>query len=148
MSRTGRLRHLCESGALRVEALADIISISGSDLGEDDMADADWLFPLKDVEAKLPPGPGSLRFRYALRRGTMKLGLYAPAGSDDQTPHGQDELYFVISGTGFFLKNGERRAFAPQDAIFVEAGAEHRFVDFSPDFAAWVVFWGPEGGEG
>ena len=112
------------------------------------MPDAEWLFPLEDVAANLPDAAASLRFTYALRRGTMKLGLYAPRGADDQTPHRQDELYFVVSGGGFFLKNGIRKPFAPDDAIFVEAGAEHRFEDFSPDFAAWVVFWGPEGGEG
>jgi mannose-6-phosphate isomerase-like protein (cupin superfamily) len=112
------------------------------------MPDAEWLFPLEDVATNLPDAAASLRFTYALRRGTMKLGLYAPRGEDDQTPHRQDELYFVVSGSGFFLKNGIRKPFAPDDAIFVEAGAEHRFEDFSPDFAAWVVFWGPEGGEG
>tara|TARA_R110002073_G_scaffold49320_2_gene131727 strand:- start:169 stop:279 length:111 start_codon:yes stop_codon:yes gene_type:complete len=31
--------------------------------------------------------------------------------------------------------------------IFVEAGAEHRFENFSEDFSTWVVFWGAEGGE-
>ncbi len=31
--------------------------------------------------------------------------------------------------------------------LFVAAGAEHRFEDFTQDFAAWVVFYGPEGGE-
>ena len=111
------------------------------------MTDRDWLFSFKDVEAGLPDEPASMRFRYALRRGTMKLGLYAPRAEDDQTPHDQDELYFVVSGSGGFLKNGERKSFAAHDAIFVEAGAEHRFVDFSDDFAAWVVFWGPDGGE-
>ncbi|MDB5483599.1 MAG: cupin [Caulobacteraceae bacterium] len=114
---------------------------------EDPMADADWLFSLRGAEARLPDGPGSMRFRYSLRHGTMKLGLYAPRGQDDQTPHDQDELYWIVSGSGFFLKNGEREPFAPQDVIFVEAGADHRFVDFTPDFAAWVIFWGPEGGE-
>ena len=111
------------------------------------MPDAEWLFPLKDVEATLPDERASMRFTYALRRGTMKLGLYAPDGRDDQTSHRQDELYFVVSGSGFFMKNGERKPFAPHDAIFVEAGAEHRFVEFTSDFATWVVFWGPEGGE-
>ena len=31
--------------------------------------------------------------------------------------------------------------------LFVPAGVEHRFDDFSDDFAAWVVFFGPKGGE-
>lgn len=112
------------------------------------MADTEWLFPLADVVAQLPADPATLRFHYALRRGTLKLGLYAPRGRDDQTPHRQDELYIVVSGGGYFRKNDERRPFAAHDVIFVEAGADHRFEDFTDDFSAWVVFWGPDGGEG
>lgn len=67
---------------------------------------------------------------------------------DPQTPHPQDELYIVVSGCGQFSKNGEIRPFKPQDVIFVEAGADHRFEDFTADFSAWVIFWGPDGGEG
>jgi len=32
--------------------------------------------------------------------------------------------------------------------LFVPAGVEHRFENFSDDFATWVIFYGPEGGEG
>ncbi|MDR3471614.1 MAG: cupin domain-containing protein [Devosia sp.] len=112
------------------------------------MADADWLFSLKNVEARLPDDPTTMRFHYALRHGTMKFGLYAPTVDDNQTPHKQDEIYFVISGSGYFIKNGERRAFAAHDAIFVESGADHHFAEFTADFATWVIFWGREGGEG
>jgi hypothetical protein len=31
--------------------------------------------------------------------------------------------------------------------LFVPAGAEHRFEDFTDDLTVWVVFYGPEGGE-
>jgi len=107
--------------------------------------DGEWLFPVAAVAAQLPDE--AMRFHYALRHGTMKLGLYAPRGQDIQGPHKQDELYVVVSGMGWFVKTGERRAFAPHDVLFVEAGAEHRFEEFSADFAAWVIFWGPDGGE-
>ena len=33
------------------------------------------------------------------------------------------------------------------DALFVRAGIVHRFEDFAADFATWVFFYGPEGGE-
>ena len=59
----------------------------------------------------------------------------------------QDELYIVISGKGEFVKAGERRHFGPRDVIFIEASADHHFKHFSADFAAWVIFWGPDGGE-
>lgn len=109
--------------------------------------DAVWIMRLADVAARLPDDPGMMRFHYALRHGTMKVGLYAPAGLDTQGPHKQDELYIVVSGSGFFVKGSDRRAFGAGDAIFVEAGVAHRFEDFTGDFAVWVVFWGAEGGE-
>ena len=107
----------------------------------------DWLFQLETVAAALPDDSSPTMFAEALRHGTMRLGLYAPRGSDTQTPHVQDELYVVVGGSGTFVKGGEKRQFAPNDVIFVEAGADHRFLDFTPDFAAWVIFWGPSGGE-
>ena len=33
------------------------------------------------------------------------------------------------------------------DLVFAPAHAEHRFEDISADFATWVLFYGPEGGE-
>jgi len=77
----------------------------------------------------------------------MRAGVYAPRGSDPQGPHDQDELYIVASGSGVFVKGETRRAFRPGDLIFVEAGVAHRFEDFGDDFATWVIFWGPKGGE-
>jgi mannose-6-phosphate isomerase-like protein (cupin superfamily) len=82
-----------------------------------------------------------------LENGSMELGYYKPAVSDGQSPHDQDEIYIVQSGTGSIIRSGEKTSFAPGDALFVAAGVEHRFVDFSDDFACWVVFWGPPGGE-
>lgn len=82
-----------------------------------------------------------------LENGSMELGYYKPVGSDGQSPHDQDEIYIVQSGTGALVRNGEKSPFVPGDALFVAAGIEHRFVDFSDDFACWVIFWGPTGGE-
>ena len=48
---------------------------------------------------------------------------------------------------GTFSKGGEVREVKAGDVIFVEAEVEHRFESFSEDFASWVIFWGPEGGE-
>ena len=79
--------------------------------------------------------------------GTLTVKLYAPRGSDPQTPHTRDEIYVVIRGTGDFICAGERRKFAPHDFLFVPAGMEHRFENFSDDLAIWVFFYGPEGGE-
>lgn len=82
-----------------------------------------------------------------LEHGSMELGFYKPDGVDPQTPHSQDEIYIVQRGTGIFYSGDERQPFEPGETLFVPAGAEHRFEDFSEDFCAWVVFYGPDGGE-
>ncbi len=64
----------------------------------------------------------------------MKFGLYPPQKIDPQGPHQQDERYVTISGSGRFVKNGEEKPFQPHDVIFVEAGAEHGFIDFTEGF--------------
>lgn len=87
------------------------------------------------------------RYGVLLRNGTMELGFYKPDGVDPQQPHDQDEIYVVQSGSGTFVIGDERRAFSQGEALFVPAGAAHRFENFSKDFAAWVVFYGPPGGE-
>jgi mannose-6-phosphate isomerase-like protein (cupin superfamily) len=98
-------------------------------------------------DARLTPIlPGS-RSALLMQHGTMKLRYYAPQGGDPQTPHDQDELYVVASGQGTFVVSGQRVPFGPSDVLFAPAGAEHRFEDFSDDFATWVVFDGPPGGE-
>ena len=79
--------------------------------------------------------------------GTLKVMLYAPSGEDHQIPHERDEIYVVARGSGQFQLGESLFAFQAGDAIFVPAGAEHRFVEFSDDLAAWVMFYGPKGGE-
>jgi mannose-6-phosphate isomerase-like protein (cupin superfamily) len=86
-------------------------------------------------------------YSVALRRGTLELGFYSPSGVDSQTPHEQDEVYVIVSGTGRFVNDGVETEFGPGDAMFVPAGVDHRFIDFTDDTQMWVVFWGPPGGE-
>lgn len=108
----------------------------------------DWLVPLDHILANLEDAGDGKRLLYPIRHGSMRVGVYAPAGGrDPQGPHDQDEIYIVIGGRGTFVKGSERRPFGPGDLILVEAGALHRFEGFGDDFAAWVVFWGPKGGE-
>jgi mannose-6-phosphate isomerase-like protein (cupin superfamily) len=52
-----------------------------------------------------------------------------------------------VTGQGQFRNGAERHPFGPGDVLFVPAQVEHRFEEFSDDFAAWVFFYGPEGGE-
>lgn len=81
------------------------------------------------------------------QHGTLSVELYQPDKVDLQQPHTRDEVYVVFSGSGTFFLDGERTPFQPGDFLFVKAGLEHRFEDFTDDFIVWVLFYGPEGGE-
>ena len=116
--------------------------------------------PAEASQASVDPGHATALL---MAHGSMELRWFSPRDHDPQTPHDRDELYIIVSGTGTFMRaqdsapfgddvslplHGEDHVpFTPGDAIFVPAGTVHRFETFSDDFACWIVFYGPEGGE-
>ncbi len=107
------------------------------------LTDALRSFPLPPTD-KWPQG---VWHSLVLRHGSMSAGVFAPKGQDFQGPHTQDEVYFIVRGSGELLVEGQRAACHVGDAVFVPANTAHHFENFSDDFVTWVVFWGPEGGE-
>lgn len=95
--------------------------------------------------------PHGTPFVPALTHGSLSVELFAPGtaglGKDIQQPHTQDELYVVQRGESGFWMEGEHCLVRTGDALWVPAGAQHRFEDFSVDFVTWVIFYGPQGGE-
>ncbi len=93
-----------------------------------------------------PPTDGAAtRFDEHLRTADLSVGTYSlPAGSvDDQSPHGEDEIYVVTGGRAHFLDDAGRVPVGPGDTIVVAAGHEHRFVDIEEDLVLVVVFAPP-----
>jgi mannose-6-phosphate isomerase-like protein (cupin superfamily) len=71
-----------------------------------------------------------------------------PAGSvDDQQPHTEDEVYYVVAGRAQLTVNGEATSVEPGSVAFVAAGVEHRFIEITEDLDA-LVFWSPARGTG
>ena len=85
---------------------------------------------------------GGQRYVTLFKRGTLELEYYKPVKTDPQQPHTRDEVYFVISGSGFFVRGSERQRFGPGEVLYVPAGVPHRFEEFSDDFATWAMFSG------
>ena len=79
-----------------------------------------------------------------MRRGTLSIVAFAPRGTDHQSPHEQDEFYFVVKGTAeLCVADNFPLACSFGDVLFVPAGTFHRFEKISDDFVTWVIFFGP-----
>lgn len=77
----------------------------------------------------------------------LEIGVYvleAPK-PDTQSPHAEDEVYVVLEGAGEIEVEGERRSLREGDAVFVAAGAEHRFHGYEL-LSLLVIFNGPHSG--
>ncbi len=107
----------------------------------------DWRRSGREAQEAIANDPQNRRYRDLLTHGSMRFGLYGLRDHDPQTPHTQDEVYLVATGSALFERGDERCSVEPGDLLFVPAGLPHRFVEPSDDFQTWVVFWGPEGGE-
>ena len=101
---------------------------------------------LAEAQARIPTPEGE-RSALVLHRGTLDIRLSIPLPPNVQTPHAQDELYAVIRGRGVLAHGGERTPFEAGDLLFVAAGVEHHYADFSGDLALWRIFYGATGGE-
>src|SRR5262245_17712441 len=93
------------------------------------------------------PGPAGEHAVGVLERGTLSVKLSCPRPPNRQAPHEQDEVYVIVRGQGVLFHDGKREPFQAGDLMFVSAGTEHHFEDFSEDLSVWVVFFGPLGGE-
>ena len=80
-----------------------------------------------------------------INAGSLSLGLYVlSAGStDEQSPHAEDEIYYVVAGRGVIVVAGERRRVQPGSIVFVGKEVDHRFVDIEEDLSI-LVFFAPE----
>lgn len=83
-----------------------------------------------------------------LRVPDLSAGLYVleAGATDPQSPHTEDELYYVVSGRATVTVADEGRAVGPGSLVFVAAGVSHRFHDITERLEILVVF-GPAEGE-
>ena len=85
------------------------------------------------------------RYHEFLRVPAMSVGIYVlpSGGTDQQTPHKEDELYYVIRGQANMI-GAEQRPVSDGDVIFVDAAIEHRFTDIEQELVLLVMFAPPE----
>lgn len=85
---------------------------------------------------------GGNRYLEFLRVASMSAGIYVlPAGGvDAQSPHAQDELYYVVRGKARMRAGTEDRPLECGALVFVAAHVEHRFYDIHEELMVLVFF--------
>jgi mannose-6-phosphate isomerase-like protein (cupin superfamily) len=74
----------------------------------------------------------------------LEIGVYVLVAPepDRQQPHEQDEVYVVLEGSGVLEIEGASHPLVEGQAIFVPAGADHRFTAYEL-LTVLVIFNGP-----
>jgi mannose-6-phosphate isomerase-like protein (cupin superfamily) len=74
----------------------------------------------------------------------LSMGLYVlPAGgADPQSPHTEDEVYYVVSGQAKIQVAGESRSVQAGSIVYVAKNVEHRFHSIKEELTV-IVFFAP-----
>ena len=72
----------------------------------------------------------------------LSMGLYIlPAGgSDPQSPHTEDEVYYVVKGKAAIKVADEDRAISAGSVVYVAKNVEHRFHSIEEELTILVFF--------
>lgn len=77
----------------------------------------------------------------SLAAGVLVLG---PGQEDTQGPHDSDEVYLVVSGSGYLEINGRSYRARRNSVFFVPRGAPHRFHGNACRLTVLYFFGGPD----
>jgi mannose-6-phosphate isomerase-like protein (cupin superfamily) len=96
-------------------------------------------FDIDAVSQRL--GAGSGGYQIVHESPGLEIGVYVLVAPepDRQQPHEDDEVYIVLDGSGTLEVEGKTLDLRKGHAVFVPAGAEHRFVGYE-QLAVLVVF--------
>jgi len=79
-----------------------------------------------------------------LKVSDLSMGLYIlpTGGTDPQSPHTEDEVYYVVSGKAKILVANENRDVQAGSIVYVEKNVAHRFHSIEQDLTV-IVFFAP-----
>jgi mannose-6-phosphate isomerase-like protein (cupin superfamily) len=82
------------------------------------------------------------RYLEFLKVPDLSLGLYVlPAGgTDPQSPHTEDEVYYVVSGRAQIKVADEDQAVQAGSIVYVAKNVEHRFHSIKDELTVLVFF--------
>ena len=96
-------------------------------------------FQIREVQQRLAAGNGGYEIVHASPG--LEIGVYVLVAPepDRQEPHANDEVYVVLEGSGALEVEGEQTRLRDGQAIFVPAGADHKWVGYE-NLSVLVIF--------
>jgi quercetin dioxygenase-like cupin family protein len=72
----------------------------------------------------------------------LSMGLYVlpSGGTDSQSPHTEDEVYYVVSGRAKIQVADEDRSVQAGSIVYVAKNVEHRFHSIEEELTVLVFF--------
>lgn len=102
---------------------------------------SDWkVFELDEIAAR--QSEQAIPYLEFLRVPALSCGIYClPAGAKDlQSPHDEDEVYYVMRGRARLRVEGEDRVVSAGSVLYVSATSEHSFIEIEEDITLLVFF--------
>jgi len=132
----GRRMGLLGLFAAAVAAMARRIDAGEGEAGQE----SSRAFTLSAIEAER--ARSGQPWREFLRVPSLSMGVYslAKGAKDGQSPHKQDEVYYVTKGRAVLKVDGRSHPVGPGSVLFVAAHAQHRFEDITEDLSTLVFF--------
>jgi mannose-6-phosphate isomerase-like protein (cupin superfamily) len=96
-------------------------------------------FEIEQVRRRLEAGNGGYEIVHSSPG--LEVGVYVLVAPepDKQQPHADDEVYVVLEGSGVLEIEGEAIPVSVGQALFVPAGADHRFTAYE-GLSVLVIF--------
>ena len=105
------------------------------------MSNDSWqIFDIEAIKSRLTGK--SVEYKEFLRVPTLSCGVYhlAVGSKDMQSPHDEDEVYFVLEGRARVKIGDELKAVSPGSVIFIRATETHSFFEIEEDMTLLVFF--------
>jgi mannose-6-phosphate isomerase-like protein (cupin superfamily) len=105
------------------------------------MSDSSWqVFDIDEIKQVL--SGDKVQYKEFLRVPSLSCGVYhLPRGAKDmQSPHDEDEVYFVLEGKASMKVADEIKEISSGDILYVKATEDHSFFEIDEDMTLLVFF--------
>lgn len=105
------------------------------------MSDSGWeVFDIEEIKERL--SGDKVQYKEFLKVPSLSCGIYhLPAGAKDmQTPHDEDEVYYVLSGRARVKVGDEMKEVSTGNVLYIQATETHSFFEIEEAMTLLVFF--------